>query len=655
MPDANDANDRTTDGSTVCPLCAVGCRLQSGHGARAVGVSGPANPKGRLCRKGVNALDVDADERLTQPLLRDGGELRPASWEDAYERVVDGIEATIDRHGPDALAFFGAPHCTNEENYLLGKLARTLGTNNVDNRARLCHAASTRALETRVGWPASTNGLAELMDADVLVVAGANPAERQPIAFNSFVRPAVNDGATLVHVDPVGNATTRLADLHVTPHPGADAVVFDLLSARLLDSDDVDRGFVRDRTRGFESFAATLRSLDHTEAVATAGVDGTRVDRLVEHIATAEGVAALVGTGVEGDGPSAPDALLDLLLLTGNVGRPEAGLYVLRGLANEQGATDAGCVPDRLPGHQRVTATRARERLSEVWGVTPPTEPGKNAREMLAASGEDVHAAIAVGENPAISKFDPEWTDDRLDALDQLVVLDPFLSETASNADVVLPAAAGIEKRGTVTNLERRVQRLSPTKTPPGSARTDFEILRDLGGRLLPDADAFAGETVADAFDELTRVAPTYRGLSFTELGSSGRQWPADAGSTLYRDAFETDDGRAVFSGGRSRGAVDSVSGLSLVTGGRVGESQGTTSEAECVLRIHPEDARERDIEGGDRVAIANEQQTIEATVELDDDVRSGTVYLPARAADPLLRRGSSAVTVTPLPEADRA
>jgi len=200
----------------------------------------------------VRAYRVGGDERLTEPMVRqDGGDLQAVSWEMAYERVVDGVQEIVATDGPNALAFLGAPHCTNEENYLLQKLARTLGTNNVDNRARLCHESSTRALSERVGWPATTGSLADLNASDLIVVAGANPAERQPIAFNSFVRPAVNEGATLVHVDPVGNRTTRLADYHVAPQPGMDALVFDLLSAGVLDSDrGVDHGFINERTRG---------------------------------------------------------------------------------------------------------------------------------------------------------------------------------------------------------------------------------------------------------------------------------------------------------------------------------------------------------------------------------------------------------------------
>ncbi|ADB62944.1 molybdopterin oxidoreductase (plasmid) [Haloterrigena turkmenica DSM 5511] len=640
-------NDDDLDHSTVCPLCAVGCRLGVGDRSRANGVSGPMNPNGRLCRKGINALDVDTEDRLTQPLLRDRGELRPASWGEAYERIVDGIEATLDRHGPNAMGFFGAPHCTNEENYLLQKLARMLGTNNIDNRARLCHESTTRCLETRVGWPASTNGLAELSDADVIIIAGANPAKRQPIAFNSFVRPAVNNGATLVHIDPIGNATTRLAEIHITPRPETDALVFDLLSTQLLDGNDIDREFIHERTRQFEPFAASIRGLNPTEAMSAAGVDETQIDRLAELVATADGVAALVGTGIEGDNTNAPEALLNLLLLTGNIGRPGAGLYVLRGLANEQGATDTGCVPDRLPGHQSVTATDARERIAKEWGMIPPSNHGKNAREMLTACGKEIRAAVVVGENPAISKCDPDWTCERLDTLDHLVVLDLFLSETASNADVVLPAAAGFEKRGTITNLERRVQRFSPMTHPPSSARSDFEILRDLGTLLLPDSNAFEYQTVADVFDELTRIAPTYEGLSFAELGLSGRQWPVNSDSTLYRDSFETSDGRAVFSNDQSRFTFDSASGLSLIAGGRVGETQGDDSEAKRRLRMHPEDAQDRNIGDQDLVVISNEEQTIKARVELDEKVRCTTVYLPARVADPLLRRGTSAIIVT--------
>lgn len=652
-------SDESPDGS-VCPRCGVGCRLRPrDDGAedartRARGVVGPANPNGRLCRKGVGAFDIGDGERLTRPSVRGEGERREVSWAVAYDRAVAGLTAAREEWGPDAIAVLGAPHCTNEENYLLQKLARALGTNNVDNRSRLCHVTSTRTLAERVGWPATTNGLADLREADLILVAGANPAERQPVAFNSFVRPAVDAGTTLVHVDPVGNRTTRLADVSLAPRPDADATVFDLLSARVLDAGGVDRAFVDERTNGGESFAAALRALDEEQALAAAGVEEATLDRVAEMVAAADRVAGMVGTGVEdaaGDA-NAPAALLNLLLLTGSLGRPGTGLHVLRGLVNEQGATDAGCVPDRLPGHQPVGDPAARDRVAAEWGFEPPAEPGETATELLAGFGSEVRAALVVGENPAVSKRERDWVSRRLSALETLVVVDVAASETAGHADVLLPAAAGVEKAGTYTNLERRVQRTRPTAAPPGGARPDFAILRDLGRRLFPETGWFDHETPAEAFDEWTRVAPTHAGVSYAELGPAGRQWPFDEDGVLYRERFETADGRAAFGSVQPVVDPEAAAGLRLVTGGRTSEFQ--TDPAERVLRLHPADARERDVDPGARAVVTAGSATVEATARVDEDVRPGTVYLPARVADPLMRQRAATVTVEPAPEAER-
>jgi formate dehydrogenase major subunit len=641
------------DPGTVCPRCAVGCHLAPrGDGGRARGVAGPANPNGRLCRSGVGAFDVAHGDRLTRPQIRRGGGRRTVPWSTAYDRVAERFGAILDAHGPDALAFLGAPHCTNEENYLLQKLARTLGTNNVDNRARLCHAATARTLSERVGRPATTNRLADLAEADVIVVAGANPADRQPVAFNSFVRPAVDDGATLVHVDPVGNRTTRLADVHLAPRPGTDALVFDAVSARVDGrGDGVDRTFVAERTRGYDRFAASLADLDPRAAAAAAGVDDGALARVAALVADADRVAALVGTGIDetasGATPAGP--LLDLLLLTGNLGRPGTGLYVLRGLVNEQGATDAGCVPDRLPGHRPVTDPEARARIASEWGTAPPASPGRSAEELLAAFGDEVRGALVVGENPAISKRDRQWVRRRLDALDALVVLDLVSSETTRRADVVLPAAAGVEKAGTVTNLERRVQRSRPAAAPPGEARPDFAILRDLGGRLVERPGAFDYPDVGTVFDELTRVAPIYAGVSYADLDRDGAQWPFDGDGVLYRDAFDTPDGRAAFGTSRATAALSPGDRLSLVTTGRASERGDRGGDRR--LRIHPADASERGIGPADAVVVSSGEATVETTAALDRRVREGTVALPAGVADPLLRRDATTVTVGPAAE----
>ncbi|MFW6435334.1 MAG: molybdopterin oxidoreductase family protein [Halovenus sp.] len=648
-------SDRPT---TVCPLCGAGCRLETGENSRAQGVPGPANPEGRLCAKGVGAFDV-GENRLTEPMVRRNGRLKPVSWEVALDRAAEALTDVQAATGPDGMAFLGAPHCTNEENYLLGKIARMLGTNNVDNRARLCHVSTAQTLDERLGQPATTNGLADIDESDVIIIAGANPAERQPVPFNSFVRPAVADGTTLVHVDPVGNETTRVADYHVTPRPGRDAIVFDLLSAQLAADDAIDRQFVASRTRGFGRFHDSIAKYDCKRAAVAAGVagvpvmsgwdDGTdktnTIARVADELADADAIAAMVGTGIEGGTTDSSAALLDLLLLTGSVGRPGTGLFVLRGLANEQGAVDAGCVPDRLPGHQPVTDRAARDRIAEEWGITPPSTPGKNARELLAAFGDEIRGALVVGENPAISKHDSEWLQERLDALEALVVVDIMLNRTTEYADVVLPAAAGIEKPGTLTNLERRVQQFPRATEPPGEARSDLAILSVLGARLTGETTAFDYDGPAPVFNELTRVAPTHTGITYTDLDADGRQWPFDTDGILYRTTFDTSDGLAPFGTARSVPERDPTDSLTLVTGGRRSEFSGEDSE-KAVLRLHGTDAAERGIASGDEVIVTDEATEVVATARVDERTRTGTVYLPAPVADPLLRNSGSTVQV---------
>jgi len=637
---------------TVCPYCAVGCRLDR-EGERVVGRVGPANPGGRLCEKGLYAFDpVAADDRLTTPLVREDGELRPAAWDRALERAAAGLRGVRDAHGPDALAFLGAPRCTTEENYLLSKLARVLGTNNVDNRARDCHAATTGALAARLGWPATTNTLAGLRRAEVILVVGANPAVRQPIAFDSAVRPALKAGGTLVHVDPRENETTRPSAHHLAPRPGTDALVVSALCALALAADGVDADFVRERTTGAAAVRSWLDDLDPDAAATAADVDRDTLDAVAAAVTGADRVAVLTGTGA--DRRSTADALLNLLLLTGNLGRPGTGLYVLRGLANEQGAVDAGCVPDRLPGHRPVRNADARAALAEAWGVEVPATPGRTESALLSAAGEDVHAALVVGENPAVSKRDADRLADSLDALSTLVVAECGHSETTRHADVVLPAATGVEKAGTVTNLGRQIQRLRPRATPPGDARPDVDILRSLGRRLA--GDGFAPDSLSGVFAEFARVAPPYAGIDYEGLLDRPRRWPTGQGAAdgdrgvLYGESFATADGRApLVVVDLPTGPEPPEGGLVLVVADRAGQFAAGTGDVDDRVSVHPEDAADNGLEDGMRVRVSTGAASVETTAQVSRSIRPGVVSLHASVADPLVRDGGHHVDVTPV------
>lgn len=620
------------ESGTVCPECAVGCRLAGEQ--RAVGRSGPSNPEGRLCRDGVRALDR-IDDRLTTPLVRRNGDLVAVSWASALDRVVREFREIHRSTGADSLAFFGAPHSTNEENYLLGKLARCLGTNNVDNRARLCHTETSRALAERFGRPASTNSLDDLPAADTILVVGANPARRQPVAFNSAVRPAVNDDTTLIHVDPVGNETTRLADLHLSPRPGTDALVCDLLSAGLVVEGAVDEQFVAERTTGFDRFRAGLDSLDRESASELAGVDPDTLDRAIE--ALGEGTtAAITGTGIEGArGPaSAPDALLNLLLLSGNIGTAGGGVHLFRGLVNEQGAIDAGCVPDRLPGHRPVGDPEARASVAAEWGTEPPAEPGADANDLLARFGEVIRGALVVGENPAVVKRDRGWVADRLGGLDTLVLVDVAHNETTPYADVVLPAATLLEKAGTVTNFDRQIQRLDPLRSPPASARPEWWILRTLGERLVDGPPSFEYSDPKAVSEELCQLSSVFTTPAVSE------RWP-DGQAVCYEESFETGDGRAPFASVQPIPTPPQREGLELVVRGRHGDSGG-----EQRVRIHPQDANRYGVGDGETVVLDCQGVTVRTPARLTESVRPGTVSLHAAVADPLLRATDETRTV---------
>jgi predicted molibdopterin-dependent oxidoreductase YjgC len=662
MREGEGETERGGESATICPFCAVGCTLASGEASeesdprrtRARGVVGPANPNGRLCRKGIEAFDaLGRDDRLTRPLVRTDGELVPTSWDDALAQAATSLAGVRRAHGADGLAFLGAPHCTNEENYLLSKLARLLGTNNVDNRARICHASAMGALETRLGYPAMTNSLSDLPEADLLLVVGANPADQQPIAFDSYVRPAVAGGTTLVHVEPVANRTTRLADHHLPARPGTDRAVLTAIAALVKRAGGVDEAFIDARTTGYEAYADALEAVDVEGVVDRAGLDRTTLERVAGQIARADRVAVIAATGIEEpkhEGTATADALIDLLALTGNLGRPGTGMNVFRGLNNEQGASDMGCRPDALPGHESVSDPTARERVAEEWGVDVPISPGLDEQEALAAFGETVFGALVVGENPAVEKRNAEWVGSRLDALETLVVCDVFESETTARADVVLPAASGLEKTGTVTNLDRRVQALRPTIDPPGEARSDLAILSGLGERLVGEAFDYADHE--SVFEELTRVSPIHSGMTTARVADGGMQWPVhdtgvDGTGILHTDAFRTPDGRVAFGPVATGVPRTELDGLTLVVGSRAG-GFAAEGEADRRLALSPADADRLGLSTGERVRVSSGTAAIDTRLAVTASVTDGIASLHADIADPLVRAGATTVSVDP-------
>ncbi|MFO8114872.1 MAG: formate dehydrogenase subunit alpha [Halorubrum sp.] len=641
---------------SVCPFCGVGCTIEYAGGGSATGVEGPVNARGEICPKGAAAFDVvDHEDRLTEPLVRHSGRFVTAPWEEALDRVADGIGRVIDEHGPDAVQFFASSNCTNEENYVLQKLARVLGTNNVDNCARLCHASTVAAMSDRLGAGAMTNTLDDLRGADCIFVNGANPAEQHPVAFRSYLLPAIRDGATLVHVDPRANDTTEAADVHLPLRPGTDIEVANAIAAVLVEEDLVDEAFLAERTTGFDRLREHLSDVDVAANARAAGVEPAALREAARAYGEADRAAIVTGMGTSQHrcGTDNVHTLLNLALLTGNVGRPGTGVNPLRGQNNVQGASDVGGLPGVLPGYESVTDPDARERVAAEWGVEPPAEPGLTEVEATHRFGDEVRAAVVFGENPAVTEPNASAVASAFEELDFCVVVDLFETATAAHADVVLPGSAWAEKAGTVTNTDRRVMRMRPNADLPGNARRDFEILCALGRRLTDRPDAFAYDGPARAFDELTRVAPVYEGISYEGIGDGYQRWPFsaddDAGTdVLHAGTFSTGERTAPLAVVDPVPPADALeAGELTLTTGRVLQhfNSGALSRrsdrlvamrGEDALQIHPADAADRGIEDGDRVTVSNERGTVEATAEVTPAVREGVTFCTFHYPEPL-------------------
>jgi len=671
MSDNQDRNRRAEP--TVCPYCGVGCTIEYAGNDKATGTAGPVNTKGEVCPKGVAAFDVVAHEdRLTEPLVREGGRFATASWETALSRVADELSGVIDQHGPDAVEFFASSNCTNEENYVFQKLARMLGTNNVDNCARLCHSSTVAAMSERFGAGAMTNTLDDLTETDCLLVTGANPAEQHPVIFRSYFLPAVRNGATLIHIDPRETDTTDAADIHLDVRPGYDIQLLNSMAKVVLEEGLVDESFLEERTTGAAELTAHLDDADVASGADAAGVDPDTVREASRAYAEADRAAIVTGMGMSQhtSGTDNVHALLNLALLTGNVGRPGTGVNPLRGQNNVQGAGDVGALPNVLPGYQPVTDPDARQRIADEWGVEPPSEPGLTETTATHQFGDEVRAAVVFGENPAVTEPNVNSVRAGFDELDFCVVIDLFETATTAHADVVLPGSSWAEKAGTVTNTDRRVMRMRPNADLPGNARRDLDILTDLGQRLVDQSDAFDYNGPEAVFEELTRVNPLYAGMSYDGIDDGYQRWPfpadADSGTdVLHTETFASGDQTAPLLPVSPTPPADAVSGEQLVlTTGRTIEhfNSGALTRrserlmrmrGEDVLEIHPDDAAARGIGDGDTVVVENDRGRVTVSAAVTASIRPGVVFCTFHYLDPLANAltGDALDPVAEIPE----
>ena len=559
---------------SICPHCPVGCQLNLEFNdkdelIRAIPeINSPAN-QGQACFKGKFGLEFVNDDasRLTAPLIRRGGVLEAATWNEALDYVAEQLS----RVSGSEFALLTSPTGTNEEHYLAQKFARVvMGSNNVDQSSNT-NPELVLGLESSLGVAAATNSIWELEQAGCILVFNANPTEEQNVAAVPIKR-AARKNTKLVVIDSREVELTRYAHLWLRPAPGTELTLLAGLLRSIVDQGLEREEWLEENCESPATLRYSLRSLDMEEIAKTTQVSADDIAEAARLFAQA--AAAAVVYGLDNVPPDhqrdCVQSLVNLSLLTGNLGRPGTGLYPMRRGANEQGAFDMGCLPDRLPGYRRVAADDDRKALEAAWGVPVPETPGLGLAQMVEAAGEGrLKAALVIGNSPNFTNGRLGDAVGALGGLDFLVVHDTSLTPLAQRADAVLPRVTFAEKDGTYTNLERRVQRIKSAVSKNDGAEPESWVLTQLGQRLK--ADIFPAMTPAETMDEIAQVTGIYGGISHRRLESEGSlvlrtqlespqptqvlyasrqhrglQWPCpDAGHrgtpTLFTDGFAED------------------------------------------------------------------------------------------------------------------
>ena len=635
--------------STICPYCGVGCgillQVVDGRLIGTLPLKDHPVSRGKLCLKGWSAHQfVHHPERLQQPLVRKEGVFREASWEEALDIVRRGFLKVRDQCGSSSLAGLSSAKCTNEENYLFQKLIRgVFGTNNVDHCARLCHSPTVVALTSAFGSAAMTNSIAELAEADCLLVFGSNTTENHPIVA-SWVIEAQRRGGRLLVADPRKIHLSSVADLHLRLRPGTDAALANGLAWVIVQEGLLNRQFIEERTEGFEVFKEAVKEYTPEKVEEITGVPAPRLQEAARAYAKAERASILYCMGVtqHSAGSNNVRAICNLALLCGHIGRSSTGVNPLRGQNNVQGACDMGALPDVLPGYQRVSDPEVREKFGKKWELPLPKDPGKTLMEIIAAAGKEIRGLYIMGENPVLSDPDSDGVCRALSGLDFLVVQDIFLSETASLAHVVLPAASFAEREGTFTNTERRVQLVRKAIEPPGNALADWEILCRVAAALGFPQNYQSPEEI---MEELSSLTPSYRGMSYSRLKNGGLQWPCpDAAhpGTPYLHSEVFPRGKGKFHAVQHRPHEefpDEKYPFRLLTGRMFCHYHtGTMTRKSPALfaeqekgyaELHPEDAAAIAIQGGENVRVTSRRGSILVPARITDTVEMGEVFIP--------------------------
>ncbi len=653
---------------SVCPYCGVGCQLdyhvKDNAIVRVEGRDGPAN-HGRLCVKGRFGFDyVNHPQRLTKPLIRKPGmpktadfvmdpadplsAFREASWDEALDLAGGTLAQIRDAHGGDALAGFGSAKGSNEEAYLVQKLVRTgFRTNNVDHCTRLCHASSVAALLEGIGSGAVSNPVMDVMQADVVLLIGANPVVNHPVAA-TWIKNAVKRGTKLILVEPRRSELARHAAHFLQLKPDTDVALLNAMLHTIVEEGLVAESFVANRTSGYDEIRKNVAGHSPEAMAAVCGIPAATIREVARMYAQSRGSMILWGMGISQHihGTDNARCLIALSLITGQVGRPGTGLHPLRGQNNVQGASDAGLIPMMYPDYRRVDTAEVKGAFEALWGTALDPKAGLTVVEIMdAVHAGRIRGMYIMGENPAMSDPDVSHARAALAKLEMLVVQDIFLTETAYLADVILPASAFPEKTGTFTNTDRTVQLGREALVPPGEARQDLWIIVEMAKRLgLPWRYAHA----RDVFNEMRTAMPSIAGITWERLERDHAvtypcEHEGDAGTrVVFTEHFPTATGKGRFVPAHVIPAAerpDDGYPYVLITGRQLehwhtGSMTRRTDvlnaiEPAPVASLNSRDLEELGVVPGGAITVASRRGSITLSARADDGTPRGAVFIP--------------------------
>lgn len=642
------AIEATETTRTICNYCGVGCNLEvSSTNGEILSIRAPYDAEvnqGHTCLKGRFAFKFYSHpDRITDPLIKRNGVFEKATWNEAYDHIASRFKYYITEFGPDSLAGISSARCTNEENYLMQKFFRAVvGTNNIDGCARVCHSPTALGMQRTFGTGAATNSIEDLKHTNAILVIGANPTAGHPVTGAKLKQFAMKSDNVSIVIDPRKTELAQYATYHLPVRPGTNVAVLNMMMFYIISEGLVDQHFIEHRAEGYEEFKEQVLAVNIDEMEAVCGVDRELVRRAAMAYAKAPNAMSFHGLGVteHSQGTFTVVQIADLAMLTGNIGRKGVGVNPLRGQNNVQGLADMGVQPHQGAGYLDVTDEEVNRTYNQFYGVEVPKHIGFKIPEMFDAAIEGkLKAMWIIGEDVVQTDPNTNKVKKALSSLDLFVVQELFMTETAKLADVILPGASFLEKSGTFTNGERRIQKVNQVVKPNANSKPDGQIVIDIMNRM---GYAQPDYTPDGMLKEISQIVPFFAGVTWENLGINGLQWPVKPDGTdtkiLHDETFKKGRGTLLFHAFKeSNEIVKHGKDYPFIlttnrdlehynSGVQTRRTANVDIHTEDLLWIHPDDAAQFGIQNGDKVCVESPRGKVDIKAKVTDGVKQGVL-----------------------------